>query len=220
MRLAVEDGADLARDPGDRQAVGPVRRDLELEDRVRKPGVLGEGHAHGRIGGQDHQPFVVVAEPQLTRRAVHAARLDAAQLGLLDGHAVGQRRADERDRHLVAGLEVLRAAHDLQRLLAADVDLGDPELVGLGVLRLLDDLTDDDVVERSTGTLGGLDGRAGQVEPIDEFRQRDRYFDEFFEPLERNEHLRVLPRSRVRLRTGAGTACRPRAACAGPGCCT
>ena len=52
------------------------------------PAYSAKGMPTGRIGRQDQQPVVVVAEPELACRAVHAARLDTAQLGLLDRHAV------------------------------------------------------------------------------------------------------------------------------------
>ena len=115
---------------------------------------------------------MVASQPKFVCRAVHAAALDTAKLRLLDGHAVGQRGADKRDRHLVAGLEVLRAAHDLQRLGRADVDARHPQLVGLGMALLGNDLADHHAFKRGAGNVDALDRCSGQVEPIDQFLDR------------------------------------------------
>ena len=76
--------ADLAGDARHRQAVGAVRRDLELEHGVGQAVPLREGRTDRGVRREDHESVVVLAEPQLARRAVHALAHDTAQLRLLD----------------------------------------------------------------------------------------------------------------------------------------
>ena len=104
---------DLTGDAVDAEAVRPVGRQLELE----------HGLAHRQVALQrladdprvrehgDAGALLLVAELLLAHD--HAVALDAAQVGLLELEAVLEHGAAERDRHRVAGLEVVRAADDL-----------------------------------------------------------------------------------------------------------
>ena len=82
----------LARDAEHRQAVGPVRRDLDLEHAIVEPEVRDEVGAERRVGVEhQHARLVLLAEPELALRAEHALRLDAADLG--DGDRAARRAA-------------------------------------------------------------------------------------------------------------------------------
>ena len=108
--------AHLASQACDGEAVGAVRGDLQVEHGVGETGVLGERDAHRGIFGQDHDAVVVAAQTKLARGAVHAEAGDAAKLGLLDLHVAGQLRAHHGGDDMVALVEILGAADDLQRL--------------------------------------------------------------------------------------------------------
>ena len=116
------DRRDLARDADDAVQVRPVGRDFEIVDHVAAGAaeILGERLADlgVRAAGSAGRP-PSFGQAEFLRRTHHAVRLDAADLADLDGErrfVAGlrrQRRAGQDERHLVAGLEVLRAADDL-----------------------------------------------------------------------------------------------------------
>ena len=168
-------GADLARDADDAVQVGPVRRDFQVIDHVAAgpAEILGERLADLGVLAQDEQPLHLVPQAEFLRRTHHAVRFDAANLADLDGEGRlarlgGQAVARQDERHLVAGLEVLRAADDLALALAV-VDPADGELVGVGVLVLGDDLGDDDAVEFAAELLDAFDLDAEHRQPLGQF---------------------------------------------------
>ena len=114
---------------------------------------------------------MVRTHAQLALGAVHAARLHATQLALLDLDVTGQLGADHGDDDVVALVEVLSAADDLQRhgvALLVDVGgshahLGDPHVVRIRMRLLLEHHTGHDMVEALAHLVDGLDlgARAG-----------------------------------------------------------
>ena len=173
------------------QAVRAVGRDLAVDDGVGHAEIVGVVHADGGVLGQDDDAVVVVSQAELAGGAVHAAGLDAAQLALLDLEVTGQDGADHGRDDVVALLEVLRAADDLQRdgvavgvdVAVADGDLAEPHVVGVGVGLLADDLGGHDVGEVGADLLDGLDLGAGADELGDEVGGVLRHVDHALEPL-------------------------------------
>ena len=200
MEVAVVDGADLAGDADHRKAVGAVGRDLAVEHGIRRAVVLGERHTNGSVLGQDHNARVIAGKPQLASGAVHAHGDHAAQLALLDLDVAGELGADHGGHDVVALVEVLGAAHDLQRLgfaLGVDVglahvDLGDPHVVGIGMRLLGDHLGRHDVVERLAHGVDGLDLGAGADEFGRELLRVLRKLDHAGQPVIRYFHLKPL----------------------------
>ena len=141
-------GVDLARDAVDGEAVGPVRRDLQLEHVGGDRQHVGERRPGGERVVEHHDPVVVGADRDLVLGQDHPVGLLAAQLGLLELRAVGHHRAGPRDRDGLAGGDVGRAADDLRRLARAGVDEADAEPVGVRVAAGLEHLADDEVLER------------------------------------------------------------------------
>ena len=125
---------DLARDAVDAQAVGPVRRDLQLEHVGGDRQHVGQRRARPQLGVEHHDPVVVGADRDLVLGQDHPVRLDAAQLGLLELRAVGHHRAGLGDGDDLAGGDVRRAADDLALVAGADVDRADGQAVGVRVL--------------------------------------------------------------------------------------
>ena len=215
--------ANFARHADHRQAIGTVRCDLEVEHRVGHLHVLRERHTNGRVFGQDHDAIMTVADAELTLGAVHATAGHTAQLRLLDREVARQRRAHHGCNDMVASIEVLRAADDLQRLRVSiginiagtHVDLGDPQMIGVGMRRLLEHLGSDDILERIADLVDAFNTRARQIEAIAERLEVGRHVNVLVKPLERNFHDYSPP-----LRTDAGSACRLAAANAGQGRCT
>ena len=200
MEIAVEDGAGLAGHTDHGQAVGAVGRDLAVEHGVARAHVLGKRHAAGRVLGQDHDAGVVAAQAELARGAVHAHGHDAAKLALLDLDVAGQDSADHGRDDMVAGLEVLRAADDLQRsgvavgveVLVAHVDRAHIHVVAIGVRGLGEHLGGHHVVEGLAHGVDRLDLGAG----TDIFVRKGlgilRNIDHGLEPVVRNAHLTGL----------------------------
>ena len=200
VEIAVEDGAGLAGHADHGQAVGAVGRDLAVEHGVARTHVLGKRHAAGRILGQDHNAGVVAAQAELARGAVHAHGHDAAKLALLDLDVAGKHGADHCRDDVVAGLEVLRAADDLQRsgvavgveILVAHVDRAHIHVVAIGVRGLGEHLGGHHMVEGLAHGVDRLDLGAG----TDIFVRKGlgilRNIDHGLEPVVRNAHVALL----------------------------
>ena len=200
VEIAVEDGAGLAGHADHGQAVGTVGRDLAVEHGVARAHILGKRHAAGRILGQDHNAGVVAAQAELARRAVHAHGHDAAKLALLDLDVAGQDSANHCRDDVVTGLEVLRAANDLQRsgvavgveILVAHIDRAHIHVVAIGVRGLGEHLGGHHVVEGLAHGVDCLDLGAG----TDIFVRKGlgilRNIDHGLEPVVRNTHLALL----------------------------
>ena len=102
----------LARHAQDRQAIGPVGRDLDLEHALVQAEVRDEVGAERRAVHGEQAGLVLLAQPQLALGAQHAVRLHPAELGHPDGLAARQHRARRRECRPHADLRVRRAAHD------------------------------------------------------------------------------------------------------------
>ena len=200
VEIAVEDGAGLAGHADHGQAVGAVGRNLAVEHGITRAHVLGKRHAAGRILGQDHDAGVVAAQAELARGAVHAHGHDAAKLALLDLDVAGKHGANHGRDDVVAGLEVLRAADDLQRsgvavgveVLVTHVDRAHIHVVAIGVRGLGEHLGGHHVVEGLAHGVDRLDLGAG----TDIFVRKGlgilRNIDHGLEPVVRNTHLALL----------------------------
>ena len=210
MVITIENGARLARHADHRQAVGTVGRDLAVEHGVRAAVVLAKGHADGRVLGQNHDARVVAADAQLTSGAVHAHRDDAAQLGLLDLDVAGKHRTDHSGDDMIARLEVLSAADNLQRLgvaLGVDVliahrDLAHVHVVAIGMRSLLEYLSRDYMVVALAHHIDSLDLGAGADIFVRKLFGALGHIDHCLEPVIRNAHLALLSYGIPRQRAG------------------
>jgi hypothetical protein len=127
----------FARDPTQRQRVGAVGVDLELDDLVAQVEEVEHVVAGpAGIGRQHEDPIVVLAEPELLGGADHPGGEMPVGLAGGDLEASGEHPTGQHDDHEVAGGEVVRPAHDALRLTGAvgspDVDLAPVD--GLAVL--------------------------------------------------------------------------------------
>ena len=258
--------AHLAREPHNREAVGAVRRDLQVEHRVGQLQVVGDGCAHRGVVGEDPDTLMVRAEPQLTPRAAHAGARNAAQLRLLDLEVAGKHSPHGRDGKLDSRLDVRRAAHDLHGLARARVHRDHVHMVGIGMRLAGLDVAHDHAVERGAEHLDAFDACAREIELVAERLGVGRHLHVFVKPFQRYFHDSLFlecslpqfelgghtpcsnspdsreqptglfgscgtargacpPSSRQDIlrhsaRTGAGSACRLRGACAGRARCT
>ncbi len=151
-----EVGGEVAGDADDAHRVGTVGRDREVEDDVVEPEHLAHVGPERRVRRQLEDAGVIVAESELTRRAQHAFRHDAHDLAPADLEVSRQHRADPGERHHHALFDIRRAANNAQ-LTVAEVDVGEPDPVGLGVRHDVEDLGGDDTVHVPAGLVDGLD---------------------------------------------------------------
>ena len=168
-----------------RVAIGAIRRDLEVEHRVRKATPGGKRLAQRRVIGQLHDAIVIAAQVELALRANHAAALDTAQLRLLDLEITGQNRADGRDGDFEARAHVGCSAHDLRRLgTIAEVDGRHVHVIAIRVGLAGLDQTDPHALEICPQGFDAFDAGSGQVEPVAEILQGIGYLDHRIEPFQ------------------------------------
>ena len=144
---------------------------------------------------------MVVAQAKLALGAVHAIGLHAAELGLLDLHAAGEHGADHGGHDVVALVEVLGTAHNLERhgvavlvdVLVANGDLAEPHVVRVRVRLLAHHLGGVDVVEVRANTLDALDLGAGADVLLDQVIWVVGQVHHVLEPLIRNAHGICVP---------------------------
>jgi hypothetical protein len=190
-------GVDLARDAVDAEAIGAVGRDLELEHLGGDRQHAAQRRARRELLVEDHDPRVVGADPELVLGQDHPVGLDAAQLGHAELRAVGHDGAGARDGDGLAGRDVRRAADDLLGPVVADVDHADAEAVGVGVPSGLDDLADDEALERVDAVVvDGLDLRARHGQALLERADRQAGVGVLLEPFERDAHQPNCSRKR------------------------
>ncbi len=182
-----EEGAHLARDPEQGGAVAAIGRDLEVEDGVAGPDHLGEGAPDRRRGVEHEDAGVVVAETELSRRANHPVRGDAADLRALDARAARELAPDQSDGNALAGGHVRRPAHDLERLADAHVDAAHGEAVGVGVLLTREHVAHAQRREIGAAALRRLDLEAARNQARHQLLDR-REVDPLGEPGERDAH--------------------------------
>ncbi len=158
---------EVAGDARDAPRIRAVALDRDVEDHVTFQADRLQEWRSGlarRVRPEDHQPVAVVAEAQLAARAQHPVRGDPAQLPAGD-RLLGLReeRADRRERHAVADIEVARAAHDLEWLgTGVDDDQADP--VGTLDGTNLEDSAHDDLAQALPHVLDALDDEPEVVE--------------------------------------------------------
>ena len=181
----------LMRDAQHGEAVPPIRRDLNLQRAAGRQNV-GERRADRSVAVQHEDALVLVAQPQFALRADHARRLDAAndrrrQLHRLARLAVDEHRAEAGERDPLPCRDVRRAAHD-DPPLAADVDVGQAQPVGVRVRPDVFDAPDDDVrpAAARAGIVGRLQPRDGEA--TGQFRRGRPQRNVFGEPGKGNSH--------------------------------
>ena len=181
LQRDVEGGRGLSRETDDAHAVGTVRGDLELGDRVVQADRFADVHAGDFLAvvAKDEDAVldgvgeVVDCDAQFGDGAHHALRDLTAHLALGDLGAAGDHGVVERDGDVIAFGQVLRGRDDLERCIAPAVDLADPELVGVLMFFQGKQVADDDVLQSFAFLLVGLDLGAGDGDRFGELSVLD-----------------------------------------------
>ena len=151
-------GGEIAGDARDAHGVGPVRRQVDVDQRIVEAGPCGVGHADRRIGRQVEDAVVILGEFEFGGGAEHAVRVNSANGAGRERHLLaGNVGADGREHRAHAGPGIGRAAHDLHRRGTAGIDRTDAQAVGIGVLLGRDDRGDDETPQRFGGIAHLLD---------------------------------------------------------------
>ena len=129
------------------QAVAAVRGDADFQNLRIQIQRVDEARADLEAFGQHHDAVMIFGKPQLTLGADHAERRHAAQLGLLDDHTSGHRRAHQRHRHFLSGGHIGCAAHDVQHFFLSGIHRAYGQMIRIGMGLFRQDVPDDDVLD-------------------------------------------------------------------------
>ena len=201
-------GGEIAGDAADPEAVGTVRRHLDVEDGVAEADEARIGRADRRILRQFDDPFVIVAEAELVGRAQHAPRRDAADHGFLQ-HRAGARDdgAGGREDALHPGVGVRRPANHLNLPLPG-IDDTDLQPVGIRMRFRRHDRGHCKRFETSSAVLHTFQFMAEHREPFADDGKRRLGFEMFLQPGERRLHA-APPGSGPRTSEGISSGRKP-----------
>ena len=166
----VEGSCGLAGQTDHAQAVRTVRGDLEIGDPVVQTEYLFDVLANRGAGRQEQDAVLArirhaaVGQAEFLERAHHAVGRHAAQLALGDLHTARQGGLVQADRADLANGRrryIGCAGDDLHRLLLADIELADLQMVGIRVIDNLEDLAGHNVVDLRAEVVNLLDLGAG-----------------------------------------------------------
>ena len=188
---------DLTREPEVREEIGAVRQHVHDEAHVAERHRLEQGRPRCRVDQQFEDALVLLAEPELSRRAEHAVGRLPADLALLDLEAARHDGSGRRERIEFARGDVRRATHDVEQLAGAHVHLRQVKMVGVGMRTLLDDARDDDPREIGAQWHELLDGRRVRREQIAQLERRLRRVEECVQPFDGGVHSATCSRKRT-----------------------
>ena len=195
-KLGVEERGDLARDPVDREAVGPVPRHLDLQDVLAERKHVAKRRPRLVRLGQDEDPGVLVAQPELGLGEDHPVGDAAAELRPLERPPVGKHGARQGDRDGCALAEVPGAADDLARLPLPHVDPAQLEPVRVRMLSGLDHAADEvaavvSVLVGDAAVGDALDLAGGDGEAVDDLLRGRVHVDVLAQPGHGNLHVKT-----------------------------
>ena len=166
----VEGSCGLAGKADHAQAVRTVGRDLEVGDPVVQTEYLLDVLTNRGAGRQEQDAvlagirYAAVAQAEFLERAHHAVGRHAAQLSLGDLYAAGQGGLVQADRADLANGRrryIGCASDDLRRLLLADIELADLQMVGVRMVDNGQDLAGHNVFDLCAEVVDLLDLGAG-----------------------------------------------------------
>jgi len=179
-------GGHLPRETDQAERVAAVRLHVHVEHDVAVE--LGQVATQRDVGRQDEDAFGVARDAQLVAGAEHALRRDAHLLGLLDAPIARQDGAGQRDGHALSGSDVVRAAHDVQRLARPDRDRREMEPVRVRMVLDAEELAHHHRAPVGAPLFDLLHLHAQQGEAFRELLWGEVDVDVVAEPVERDSH--------------------------------
>jgi hypothetical protein len=150
----------------DGQRIAAVRGHRDVQHMVGEPGVRHEVSTKRGVRRQHQDAGVILPDAELGRRADHPLRHPPVGLLRRDLEAPGQRRAGQRQRDLVADVEIDRATDHVVRLTVTGGDLAVPHrLLEPGQLLDPSDLGHDNAGDVVPDLVHSLHFQAGRGEP-------------------------------------------------------
>ena len=188
----------VAGDAVDAHAIGPVRGHRHLDHRIGAV-IIGKTRPHRRVSGQFDDAVVILAQFELARGAHHAVRLDPADRALPQHHAVCRNHSAGKPKHaLHPGPRIGRAANDLERLAVTGINREHLQLVGIGVARGGEHVSDAEARQLLRRVLDTLDLEANSIQRIADLRDVGGGLEVVLEPGQRELHgLAPTPAERV-----------------------
>ena len=190
--------AHFTRHTKHRQAVGTVRRNFQIKNRIRQTRILSKGNAHRRVIRQNHDTIFTFARRQakLTARAIHAETPHAAFFRLLDSKITRQNSTTECRYHVIAFVEILRSAHHLQRLrislfvgmICTNIDRCYKHMVRIRMRNFTEHLATNYLVELGSCLCNTLNARARYIKAVAKRLNIAGYVNIFREPFKRYFH--------------------------------
>ena len=189
---------DLARETVDRQQVGAVPGDLDLQHVLGERQHLAERRARLEAVPEHHDPTVVLAELELALGEDHPVRELAAELPRLDLHPAGDLRAGQRDGDGRTRAEVPGSADDRARLALTHIHRAELELVRVRVLAGLEHASDPEEagVARDPEVRDAVDLAGRDREPVGELLQWHLDRDVVAQPRDGDLHQNCLVKRR------------------------
>ena len=144
-----------------REAVRTVRGNLTIKNNVRHAQVIRKWHTNWSILRKNHNAALVIAKTQLARRAVHAARLNATQLGLFNLKVSRKYCTNHCGNNVVSLIKVLSSANNLQRnrisvlihIIVAHVNEGNVHVIRIRMRLFAHNLSCNNIIKVSANTL-------------------------------------------------------------------
>ncbi len=175
--------------PMDRRAIGPVRREVDLDHRVVEARIGRVGLPHGRIVGQVDDAVVIVGDFEFGRRAQHAPAFDAADVADPERDVLARNvGAGRREDALHAGARIGCAADDLDGRAFAHIDHADPQAIGIRMLLGRYDIGNRVRRERLGLVLDALDLEADARQRLDDLVEGRRGVEMVLQPGECEFH--------------------------------
>ncbi len=162
----------------DAQAVGPVRRQINLDHIIVQRQIISNIGSHRRVGRQFHQAFGIFCQTQLFFGTQHTERFDAAQFRLIDFEIAGQYRTDQCCRNFQTDPNICSSANDLQRFGLTNLDLADSQSIGIGMRLHRQNFANHDSAKIGRRRRHRIDLETGHCQLPDQFRRRNRRIDQ------------------------------------------
>ena len=192
-----EHRSDFARHAHVRQQVGTIRQHIEIQACIRNREHVEQRRAGRCLGVERKNAVMLLTESELTRRAQHPVARLSTDLALLDLESARHDRARTRERVLGADHHIWRATHHLEQRTTTVIDLGDPEVIGVGMASRFDHLRDHERGEFRTEALDVVERDTVTTQRIADLLRGAGVRYELLEPLMRNDHRANCSRKRT-----------------------
>ena len=192
----LEDDPQFARNVDVAQQIRTIGRDLEIENRVGRE-KLSQRDPDPRTRVKNHQSGGLVRKTELPGTAEHALGFNSPKLARFDFGAVRQNRSRKRQRHLIPGSEILRAANDLPGSCGTIQNPADAEAICIRMRLERFNLGNDDLFDTSAANFDTFNLDPSEYQGISDLLGRTIQSRQILsEPIQRKLHYENWARNR------------------------